>query len=119
MLDEEASFHGKAVIRRPSFPPCRGGCWWHVAARRSRAVRRGCRKRGALGPAWRTTGTVAAKPQGGDLRSHRIEAYREIILSAIDAQVDITLVELADMLRTTHGAAFAPSTIWRFLDRHA
>jgi hypothetical protein len=59
--------------------------------------------------AWRTTATVSATPQGGDLRSHRIEAYREIILSAIDGQVDITLVELADMLRTTHGASFASS----------
>ena len=35
--------------------------------------------------AWSITGTVAAKPQGSDLRSHRIETYREIILSAIEA----------------------------------
>src|SRR3546814_7503778 len=33
--------------------------------------------------------------------------------------VDITLVELAEMLRSEHGAVFAPSTIWRFLDRHS
>ena len=32
--------------------------------------------------------------------------------------MDITLVELADMLRREHGASFAPSTVWRFLDRH-
>lgn len=69
--------------------------------------------------AWRTTGTMRAKPQGGDKRSHLIEGYRDIILAAIEAQVDITLVELADMLRCTHGTFFAPSTIWRFLDRHA
>lgn len=56
---------------------------------------------------------------GGDQRSHRIEAYRDVILGAIDAQVDITLVELADMLRRDHDASFAPSTVWRFLDRHA
>ena len=35
------------------------------------------------------------------------------------AKVDITLVELAEMLRCEHGARFAPSTVWRFLDRHA
>lgn len=33
--------------------------------------------------------------------------------------MDITLVELADMLRSKHGALFAPSTIWRFFDRHS
>ena len=67
---------------------------------------------------WRTSGVTRAKPQGGDKRSHRIEAYRDIILAAIETQVDITLVELADMLRREYGASFAPSTVWRFLDRH-
>jgi transposase len=28
------------------------------------------------------------------------------------------LVELAALLRSQHGAPFAPSTVWRFLDRH-
>jgi transposase len=66
---------------------------------------------------WRDTGATAAKRKGGDLRSHRIEAYRNVILRAIEAQVDITLSELADLLKREHGASFAPSTIWRFLDR--
>jgi len=68
--------------------------------------------------AWRTEGQTEALPQGGDLRSHRIEAYRDVILAAIEAEVDITLVELAELLRSQHGASFAPSTVWRFLDRH-
>jgi len=68
---------------------------------------------------WRATGATQAKAKGGDVRSHRIEAYRGIILAAIEAQADITLVELSDMLRERHGTAFAPSTVWRFLDRHA
>ena len=68
--------------------------------------------------AWHSTGATCAKPQGGDQRSYRIEAFRDVILARIDAQVDITLVELADLLRTEHGACFAPSTIWRFLARH-
>ena len=66
-----------------------------------------------------TTGAISAKPQGGDTRSHHIEAYREVILAAIEAQKDITLVELAELLRTKHAASFAASTVWRFLDRHA
>ncbi len=68
---------------------------------------------------WRATGALGAKRQGGDKRSARIEAYRKIILKALEERVDISLVELAQMLRDEHGANFAPSTIWRFLDRHA
>jgi transposase len=68
---------------------------------------------------WRKSGAMRAKPQGGDKRSHRIEAYRDAILEAIEEQVDITLVELTQLLSAEHGVVFAPSTIWRFLDRHA
>ena len=67
---------------------------------------------------WRSSGVATAKPKGGDLRSHRIEAFREVLLSAIETQKDVTLVELAAMLERDHAAVFAPSTIWRFLDRH-
>ena len=65
-----------------------------------------------------TTGTLEAKPQGGDMRSHHIEAFGPVILAAIEAQKDISLVELAELLRSQHGASFAASTVWRFLDRH-
>ena len=65
-----------------------------------------------------TTGSVEAKPQGGDTRSRRIEAFGAVILGAVEAQKDISLIELAEMLRTDHGASFAASTVWRFLDRH-
>jgi transposase len=68
--------------------------------------------------AWRVEGRVTALPQGGDLRSQHIEVYRDVILGAIDADVDITLVELSEVLRRKHEASFAPSTVWRFLDRH-
>jgi transposase len=68
---------------------------------------------------WRTTGAVCAKHQGGDQRSQRIEAFSETILEAINAKVDITLAEIVAMLRDKHEAAFAPSSVWRFLDRHA
>jgi transposase len=64
------------------------------------------------------TGSVEAKPQGGDMRSRRIEAFRDVILDVVQAQKDISLVELAELLRAEHGASFAASTVWRFLDRH-
>jgi transposase len=67
---------------------------------------------------WRAEGRATAMRMGGDVRSQRIEAFRDLILATVEAEKDISLVELADMLRHEHGASFAPSTIWRFLDRH-
>ena len=67
---------------------------------------------------WRVHGRATARPRGGDLRSHRIEAFAAVILAALEAEVDITLVELAELLEREHRARFAPSTIWRFLARH-
>lgn len=66
----------------------------------------------------RTTGSAMAKPQGGDTRSHRIEAFSAVIMTAVAAQKDISLVELADLLRAQHGVSFGASTVWRCLDRH-
>lgn len=48
--------------------------------------------------AWRPDGMVAARPKGGDLRSRHSERHRDVILTVVDAQVDITLVELAALL---------------------
>ena len=67
---------------------------------------------------FRTTGAVGASPKGGDLRSHRIEAHREVLLRAITDQVDITIAELAELLAREHGLRVARSTVWRFLNRH-
>jgi len=67
--------------------------------------------------AWHEEGATAGKPRGGDRHSARIEACGAVILEAIEAQVDITLVELADLLERRRSERFAPSTIWRFLNR--
>lgn len=67
---------------------------------------------------WRESGTTKAKRQGGDQRSQRIEEYHDAIMGAIEAKPDMTLVEIAEMLKSEFGASFAPSSIWRFLDRH-
>src|SRR5512145_2567424 len=55
---------------------------------------------------WRESGTKRAKRQGGDRRSHRIEAYREFILSAIEAKPDLTLEEIAEMLESERAVSF-------------
>ena len=67
----------------------------------------------------RETGSCAPRPQGGDRRSGRIEAHAGEVLALISAKVDITLAEIAEHLEREHGERFAPSTIWRCLDRHA
>ena len=65
----------------------------------------------------RRTGDVRAKPQGGDMRSGRIEAYAPLILGLVETQGDITLVELRARL-AQQGIAVAVSTLWRFFERH-
>lgn len=67
---------------------------------------------------WHESGATTAKPKGGDLRSHRIEAYRDVIFAAVEAQRDVTLEELSALLRRDHSAEFATSTVWRFFARH-
>jgi transposase len=67
---------------------------------------------------WRENGATKAKRLGGDQRSQRIEEHHEAIMNAIEAKPDMTLVEIAELLESEHGALFAPSSIWRFLDRH-
>ena len=64
--------------------------------------------------AWFDESRTVAKPKGGDRHSHRIEAHRDAILGAIAAQLDITLAELASLLKQEHGASFSPSSAHRF-----
>ena len=67
---------------------------------------------------WRQTGSVHPRPQGGDFRSHHIEAHADEILALIEEAPDITLAEIALHLEETHGLKVAQSTVWRLLDRH-
>ncbi len=67
---------------------------------------------------WCRTGDVRPRPQGGDYRSHRVEAHADEVLALIAETPDITLGEIALHLEETHGLTVAPSTVWRLLDRH-
>ena len=66
--------------------------------------------------AWRNTGSVSAKPQGGDRRSARIEAHGAFLVAAVERTVDITLAELQALLRE-QGVSVGIGTLWRFFDR--
>jgi hypothetical protein len=52
----------------------------------------------------RARGSVKAKPQGGNTRSHRVEGFK-----------DIGLIGSAQLLWTEHGAPFGVNTVWRFI----
>jgi transposase len=65
----------------------------------------------------RRTGSVRPQARGGDHRSHRLEAHTDEIVT-LAKDTDLTLAELVDYVRDTHGLEVAPSTIWRLLDRH-
>ena len=67
---------------------------------------------------WHRTGDVGPRRQGGDHRSHRIEAHAGEILAWIEEMPDITLGELAGRLDAVYGLTVAQSTVWRLLDRH-
>ena len=89
------------------------------ASRRQAAARFGVGVSSAIRwvQAWRERGDVAAKPQGGDRQSHRIEAQASFLLRQIERTPDVTLTELQAMLRE-RGVAVGIGTVWRFFDRH-
>jgi transposase len=62
-------------------------------------------------------GTPAAKPQGGDRRSAKIEDHAALIHAAIERQSDITLEELRTIL-AGQGVSTSIATLWRFFARH-
>ncbi len=66
---------------------------------------------------YRRTGSVEPDAIGGDRTSHRAEAHADKVLGWVDEQRDLTLEEIAGRL-AEEGHVFAPSTIWRLLDRH-
>jgi len=64
----------------------------------------------------RDRGSVASKPQGGDMRSRTTEVHAARILAAHEATPDITLAELREGL-AAQGIGLAVATLWRFFRR--
>jgi len=64
----------------------------------------------------RATGSVAPKPLGGDMRSHRVEERADDILAIWEARKDITLEELRLALAET-GLAVSVASLHRFFVR--
>ena len=64
---------------------------------------------------FRETGSVAAKPMGGDHRS-LLTQERSWILERIEEEPDLTIEELRDELKT-RGVIVGYGTVWRFFER--
>lgn len=65
----------------------------------------------------RETGSFEPKPQGGDMRSRRIEDRYAEVMDALEEEGDQTLEELRSRL-TERGIATSTSTLSRFFQRH-
>lgn len=66
----------------------------------------------------RRRGTLEPDKRGGNTRSHRIDAHRELILGWIEAEPDLTLAEVAARLDEAAGYRPLPSIVCRFFQRH-
>lgn len=66
---------------------------------------------------FRQTGLRTPRPMGGDRRSKHIEAHRDVILSALEAEPDMTLGAVQSELENV-GACFSIGAIDRFMARH-
>ena len=64
---------------------------------------------------FRATGSIAAKPMGGDHRS-RLTGERTWILARIEQVPDLTIEELRDELKA-RGVIVGYGTVWRFFER--
>ena len=66
----------------------------------------------------RTRGDLSPDKRGGNQRSHRIDAHRDLIFGWIEAKPDLTLAEVAERLDETEGYRPLPSVVCRFFQRH-
>ena len=64
----------------------------------------------------RVSGSFAPKPQGGDMRSRRIEARHADVMAAFEEENDQTLDEFRDRLAEM-GIATSTSALSRFFQR--
>ena len=61
-------------------------------------------------------GERSARKQGQPRRS-KLDPHRDYLLSLIEAEPDVTIVEMQDRLLSEAGVSASVGTIWTFLDR--
>ena len=66
--------------------------------------------------AYRATGSLAPRPEGG-WRYSKLDPHRDFLLGLIEVKDDISLVEMQERLAAERGIRASVGTIWTFLDR--
>lgn len=66
----------------------------------------------------RTRGSLAPDKRGGNVRSHQIDAHRDLIFGWIEEKPDLTLSEVAERLESAVGYRPLPSIVCRFFQRN-
>ena len=61
-------------------------------------------------------GERSARKQGQPKRS-KLDPHREFLLALIEAEVDMTIAEMQERLRSEAGVTVSVGTVWTFLDR--
>jgi len=79
----------------------------HFGAGESTAIRL---RRGYL-----DQGTIEPKPQGGQLGRSKLNPFRDIIVDAVKANPDITLMQLRAMIAEEKGIKVSVFCVWAFL----
>ena len=65
---------------------------------------------------WRRTGCAAPGRRGGSVG--KLAAHKDFLLGRVKEKADITMPELAEVLKAATGAEAAPASLSRFLIRH-
>jgi transposase len=65
---------------------------------------------------WHRTGSTAPGKRGGS--KGKLKSHRDFLLARVKETPDITMPELADVLKAETGTEVAPASLSRFLIRH-
>lgn len=66
----------------------------------------------------RVRGDLTPDKRGGNHRSHRIDADRDLIMDWVAAELDLTLAKIGERLKAERGYYTFPSVVHRFFQRH-
>jgi transposase len=67
---------------------------------------------------WTTTGSVAAKPGTGHIRSP-LEQHKQWLIDLVCAEPDLTLAEIRTRLAREKKLKAGTTSIWHFYERHS
>ena len=95
---KEASLDGEGIVGRSSVARGAGGRDWSILSYGGSAFRGRSFLSNPLGGPCADARRPTADKRGGNVRSHRIDEHRDLILSWVEEKPDLTLAEVAERL---------------------